>query len=546
MTERIKNTLRDSALMRWIVLFMVSGLMFATYWFQDFYSGLKPLMEAQLGITSSQFGDMISMTTIANVFGMIIIGGIILDKWGIRLTTIVFGSVAVLGGLISALGATGFLSNDPGTMLTYMTIGRVIFGIGLEITCVLITRTIVKWFSGYEMALAMAINMGIGRLGSAIGTAISPDIGREAFSAGVVFAATLMGVGFICILAYLIFDIKIDKQLANQEVKEEASDDEKFKMSDLLKLVTDKSFLLIAALCVAFYSAVFPFMQYAPDLLVNKFKFTLELPSSVPSFILFGSKTVGDVAIYVVLFVFGLAFPLLPSYIKDKKMKVVALAITAVLFGAFIFSLKDTLSGWLTNGPKAASMLPMGTILFTPIFGRIVDRKGKASSLMMLGAFLLIFAHLSLSLGSSHILCYMGLLALGIAFSLVPAAMWPSVARIVPEYRLGTAYASMFTFQNWGLLLFFKGIGQVVDWTNPEVVKAIAEKREALTGAGMSTEQIAEQINAFKTTAAGTYDYTISILMLVGLGVISIFLAFMLKKASEKQGYNLDEPSVAA
>ncbi len=548
MTERIKETLRDSAFMRWVVLFMVSGLMFGTYWFQDFYSGLKTLMEAQAGITSTQFSAMVGMTTVANAFGMIMIGGIILDKWGIRLTAIVFGAIAVLGGAISALGASGFFGDDPATMLKYMTIGRVVFGIGLETTCVLINRAVVKWFAGYELALAMAINVGIGRLGTAIGTAISPDIGGSNFSSAVVFAATVLGVGFICILSYLIVDIKIDKQLKKQGKAESgSSEDEKFKMSDLLKLATDKSFMLIAALCVAFYSAVFPFMVYAPDLLINKFKFTLKLPESVPSFTIFGSSTAGDVSIYVVLFIFGLAFPLLPSYIKDKKMKVVALAVTSLLFGLFIFTLKDTLAGWLTNGPKAASMIPMGTILFTPIFGRMVDKKGKAASIMMLGAGLLIFAHLSLSVFNSTLLCYMGLLSLGVAFSLVPAAMWPSVAKIVPEFRLGTAFAAMFTIQNWGLGLFFTGIGTVLDWVNPEVLAKIADTRKTLEAQGLTAAEISEKISELKMTAEGySYDYTIPILMLVALGIISIFLAFMLKKTSKKQGYNLDEPSIAA
>lgn len=174
MTETIKKTLRDVAPMRWFILVLVSALMFATYWFQDFYSGLKPLMESQFNMTSSQFGTMIGLTTIANMFGMIIIGGIILDKWGIRLAAIIFGSVATLGGIISALGAADVFSSDPSTRLTIMIIGRIVFGVGLETTCVLVTRTIVKWFMGYELALAMAINMGIGRLGSALGTAISP------------------------------------------------------------------------------------------------------------------------------------------------------------------------------------------------------------------------------------------------------------------------------------------------------------------------------------------------------------------------------------
>ncbi len=539
MTETIKKTLRDVAPMRWFILVLVSALMFATYWFQDFYSGLKPLMESQFNMTSSQFGTMIGLTTIANMFGMIIIGGIILDKWGIRLAAIIFGSVATLGGIISALGAADVFSSDPSTRLTIMIIGRIVFGVGLETTCVLVTRTIVKWFMGYELALAMAINMGIGRLGSALGTAISPDIANKNVPTAITFAATLIAIGAILYIIYLIFDVKIDKQL-----KTKKSEEDQFKISDLLKLVTNKSFLLIAGLCVAFYSAVFPFMQYAPDLLVNKFGFSYELPKSASQIVLFGSATLGNASIFIGLFLFGVAFPMIPANIKNKFKKIAALIITFALFLCFIYLLKDVLAVWIKNGPKAASLIPMGTILFTPIFGRFIDKKGKAASIMMLGALLLIFAHISLSVLNSLLLCYFGLFSLGIAFSLVPAAMWPSVAKIAPAKRLGTAYAAMFTIQNWGLGIFFKGIGTVLDWVNPKVVAKLHSIRSGLEAQGLSNIQISEKIEQLrKAGELPIYNYTIPIFMLVILGVISIFLAIWLKKASEEQGYGLEKPS---
>lgn len=539
MTEQIKQTLRDSAPMRWFILLIVSLLMFATYWFQDFYSGLKPLMESQLGITSSQFGTLISLTTIANLIGMIMVGGIILDKWGIRLTAIIFGSVATLGGIISALGANDVFSSDPSTRLTIMIIGRVIFGVGLEITCVLITRTIVKWFKGYELAMAMSINVGIGRLGSAIGTAISPEIANFNAPKAVTFAGALIALGFIFYIIYLVFDVRIDKQLKAEAGKIE---EEPFRFKDLKLLITDKSFLLIAGLCVAFYSAVFPFMQYATDLLVNKFKFSYELPAGagIP---VFGSETIGNTLIFIGLFIFGVAFPLLPANIKNKTGKIIALIITAVLFVFFIYMFRGTLSVWMKNGPKTASFIPLGTILFTPLFGRYVDKKGKAASIMMLGAALLIFAHISLSLLNNVWLCYLGLLTLGIAFSLVPAAMWPSVARIVPERRLGTAYAAMFTIQNWGLFIFYGGLGIVLDWVNPKVVARIQEIRKSFEAQGLTGSQIGVEMEKLRTAGGmPTYNYTIPILLLVGLGIISIFLALALKKVSTKQGYELEKP----
>ncbi len=541
MKEKIQQSLRDSYLTRWSMVFLVSALMFATYWFQDFYGGIKPLLESQYGFTSTQFGDMLFATSFANMAGMVIFGGMFLDKFGIRLTAIIFGMVTILGTIISALGASGFFGEEPSDRLLYMTIGRIIFGVGLETTCVLINRTIVKWFKGYEMALAMAINMGIGRLGSAIGIAVSPDIAGNNAASAVTFAAGIVCIGFIFCMIYLIYDVRIDKQLKTNN-KADANEDQ-FKFSDLFKLMKDKSFLYISFLCVAFYAAVFPFIQYAPDLLINKFGFTNSLPAQCPKLSLFGSETLGNASIFVVFFVFGLAFPLIPANIKDKKKKLIALSSTLILFVLFIYYFWGTLSFWLKNGAKTAALIPLGTILFTPIFGRIVDKKGKAATLMMVGAGLLIFAHLSLSIFSNTFLCYLGLLSLGIAFSLVPAAMWPSVTKIVPEYMLGTAFATMFTIQNYGFGGLNKLIGKVVDWVNPETLEKIKKIREGLEAQGLKGIEISAKIEAMRQ--AGTLpvkDYMYPILMLVVLGVFSIFLSLGLKKSSEKQGYKLEQP----
>ena len=514
--EADAKTLRDSIALRWIVLVLLSALMFATYWFQDFFSGLKGLMESELGFTSEEFGRLIGLTTIANMFGMIIVGGIVLDKWGIKLAGLVFGGLAAVGGGITAMASAGVFGQDHGTMLTMMIIGRIMFGSGLEITCVVATRTIVKWFKGYELALAMAINVGIARLGSALGIAVSPDIANGHVSPAVTFAATLIGLALILFLVYTFFDKKLDKQKAG--LTSESIDEEEFRFADLIKLATNPSFIYIALLCVSFYAAVFPFIQYAPDMLVNKFGFTYVLPDDPHSnIILFGSKAFGNSSIYIALFIFGIAFSLVPSNIKARTNKNISMAIIFVVFILFILLLKDTFRLWFSNGPKTASLIPLGTILFTPIFGNYIDKKGRGASLMILGSLLLIFAHISLSLFSVRILAYLGLFSLGIAFSLVPAAMWPSVAKIVPENRLGTAYASMFTVQNWGLGLFFWGIGAVLDLANKQNLGAIR----------------AGQMN---------YNYTIPIFILVICGIVSIFLAYKLKAADKKQGYGLELP----
>lgn len=542
--EAIKKTLKDSAPLRWLVLILISGLTFGTYWFQDFFSGIKPLMITEMGITSSQFGTLIQWTTWANVFGMIIIGGIILDKWGIRRTGIVFGLLATIGAALTALGAAGAFSDNMNGQLWTMMIGRLLFGSGLEIVCVIAMRTIVKWFKGYELALAMAINMGFGRLGSTLGQALSIDIGGGVVSPAVNFAATLIGIGLLMFLIYIMFDVKLDRQMKDQK---QDGEEEPFRLSDLVKLITNRSFLFIALLCVTFYSAVFPFMQYAPDLLINKFGFTYDLPADAVV-TLFGDPALGNAAVYIGLFIFALAVTLVPASIKNKTGKAISLAVILVLFVVFIYSLSGTFALWLENGPKTASLIPLGSILFTPIFGKIVDTKGKAASLMILGALLLIFAHLTLSIFDNVVLGYLGLLALGIAFSLVPAAMWPSVAKIVAENRLGTAYATMFTIQNWGLNAFFKGIGWVLDKSNPEVVSQIEAARQSLEAQGLTKLQISERLQEMQqvTQEIPAFNYTTPILMLVGLGVLAIFLAFLLKRADKKQGYGLELPSGAA
>ena len=509
------KTLRYSILMIWFALVILSGLTFATYWFQDFMGGIKELLSLEYGFDSEQYGRVIGFTTIANMVGMIIVGGIILDKWGIRLAGLLFGGLAVLGALMVYLGSTGVFGSGTGVKIWTMGLGRMIFGSGLEVVCVVATRTIVKWFKGYEIALAMAINVGFGRLGSAMGIAVSPDIAALGnVSTTIGFAASLLGIALIMFVIYIFFDIKLDKQTA-MSVQE--SDEEKFRVSDLLKLVKNPAFIYITLLCVVFYAAVFPFIQYASDLLVHKFGFTSQLPDDAVVTIA-GSAAIGNAMVFVGLFIFAICFSTIPPRLKTPCAQLIGRFIILILFVGYIYLLKDVLSVWLTNGPKTTSLIPLGTIIFTPIFGSFVDKSGKAASLMILGSILLICSHLALSVFNNVILGYFGLLSLGVAFSLVPAAMWPSVAKIVPENRLGTAYATMFTIQNWGLGAFFWGIGAILDLVN----------RDNLS-----------EINAGKAV----YDYTVPILMLVVCGIVSVFLAYKLLAADKKHGYGLELPN---
>lgn len=256
--EATRKTMRDSVPMRWLMLVLISMLMLSTYWFQDFFGGLKGLMESEMGFSSEEFGRLIGLTTIANIFGMIIIGGIVLDKWGVRRAGLIFGALATVGASITALAAHGFFGEGHRIQLNMMILGRVLFGSGLEVVCVVSTRTVVKWFKGKELALAMAINMGFGRLGSAMGLALSIDIGKGSVPPAVAFAATLIGISLIVFLVYSVFDYSLDKQdkkIAAESGEAEVQDD--FKFADLVALAKNRSFMYIALLCVAFYSAVF-------------------------------------------------------------------------------------------------------------------------------------------------------------------------------------------------------------------------------------------------------------------------------------------------
>lgn len=434
--------------MRWAILVLISFLFFATYYFQDVFSPLQKLMETELGIDAGSFGTVISATTWANCLGMILVGGFILDKWGIRLSALLFGFLVTAGGALTALGASDVFTSDPDEKIMLMAIGRMVFGIGLEITCVIVTRVVVKWFKVYELALAMAINVGFGRLGSYFAVSFSLDIADNNVTTALGFAASLIGAAFILLLVYLIFDKKLDAQI--QQAGD--VDEEKFDFSDFFKLLKNSTFLWIASLCVVYYSAVFPFIgAYGTGILHNKFGFTLELP---PDF---------------------LSLPLI-----------------------------EKLGAFLTNGPKLIGFIPLGSIIFTPIFGTLIDRRGRAASMMLFGSVLLIFAHVTMAFLEVRALAYLALFSLGIAFSLVPAAMWPSVAKIVKESRLGTAYATMFTIQNLGLALFYWLPGQILVGTND--------------------------------------NYTLAVSPFLVLGVVSIACALRLKKSNQKRGFGLEKP----
>jgi MFS family permease len=449
MTSFAEKTLKDSRVFRWAMLVISSLLIFAAYYFYDVFSPLKDLMMTDLGIDSGSFGIVISATTWANCLGMIVVGGMILDRWGIRVSSVIFGALVTLGAALTTLGASDLVVSDSTDRILLMAVGRIVFGIGTEIVGVVVSVIVVKWFKGYELALAMAISTGFGRLGSYFAVSFSLDIAGNRVLPVLGVATALIAVAFLFILVYLVFDRLLDRQLLQTGDFE----DEKFHISDFLKLVRNPTFLWITSLCVMYYSAVFPFVgAYGPSILHDKFGFSLNLPDA-------------------------------SSHL----------------------SFWDWVKAYLTNGPRIAGLIPLASLVFTPIFGAFVDRKGKAASMMFLGSVLLIFAHVSLTFFDITALTYLALICLGAAFSLVPAAMWPSVAKIVPESRLGTAYATMYTVQNWGLALFYWLPGQLLENTDS--------------------------------------DYTIAFAPFVILGVISIACAIQLSRSDRKYGYGLELPS---
>jgi MFS family permease len=457
--EEILKSLKENAKMRWGVLVIVSLIMAANYYFYDALSPLKDKMQSNLGFSNQQYGFLQSTYSISNVFlFMAVIGGILLDKWGIRFTGIGFTFFMALGSVLTYYGASDtFIQGGLGYhfmnsfLVRYspafkmMVFGYFLFGLGAETSIVVITTIVVKWFKGKELALALGINLAVARLGQAFSFFFYKNLSTDDFWYRPIFlAACMLSISFLFFIVYSLIDYKLDKQLS---FKHQIDDTEKFKLSDVLKIIRIPSFIYITLLCVTFYSAFFPFLKYATDLLHNK------------------------------------------------------------------FSLSTAVAGRLTSVPI------FFTVLFTPIFGWIADTRGKSASMMIYSSILLIIAHLTLTFTTIPPIVPMALL--GISFSLIPAAMWPAVAKIIDQNRLGTAYGIMFSVQNFGLWLFPILIGFVLDKTNPNVTAVMVEAGSA------------------------KYDYTYSILMLAMIGVVGIVFALLLKREDKTSGYGLELPNKA-
>jgi MFS family permease len=424
---------------------MMSLVIFANYYLYDCFSTLKATLQTDLGATSTQWGLIRNFYNVPNTFlFMALLGGIFLDRFGIRRTGFVFTLLCALGGIVTAYGVSdafrsggfgyGFMGSfltDYSPELKMMMFGRLLFGLGAETQIVMLNKVLAKWFMGKELAFAFGLNLGVARLGSALGMSLSPRFASEyGFNMALWLGAVVMISGLILFLAYMMVDYRDEKRRGGDDAGKLAAD-EQFHIRDVLNLVKNRSYLFITLLCASFYAVVFPFQDYLADLLKHKYGFA------------------------------------------------------EVKAGDF------------------TSMIPYAAAICTIVFGAFVDKKGKRATLMLGGALLLVISHLFF--GLTHVTPWVLVPLFGVAFSLVPAAMWPAVALIVPEKRLGTAYGFMTWMQNlwwWAMALI---AGWVLDKTNPTVTP--------------------ETLKA----GTGVYDYTWTMMAFVALGVVALLVAVGLK-----------------
>ena len=469
MVETFQTKLSDSKLWRWTALILLASAMFFAYIFVDILSPLQEFLQTQRGWDPVAYGHYAGSEPFLNVFVFFLIfAGIILDKMGVRFTAVLSGMVMVVGAGINYYAVSDFFVGS--SLETFFTntlnlpqtwwnvtpfyagmpasaklsaIGFMIFGCGAEMAGITVSRGIVNWFKGKEMALAMGIEMAIARVGVAVVVVASPALAAIkpiSVSRPVAFELVLLCIGLICFIVYGFMDKKLDAQGVEEEK------DDPFKVSDISKILSLKVFWLVALLCVLYYSAIFPFQKYAINMLQCNLHFSA-----------------ADA---------GLVF--------------------------FVF--------------------PLGAAAVTPFLGNYLDHKGKGASMLILGAILMIACHLVFAFvvpaTQSVVITLTAVIVLGISFSLVPAALWPSVPKLIDEKLIGSAYALIFWIQNIGLYAFPMIIGSVLSTSNPGITDPLQ------------------------------YNYTIPMCVFASLGVMALFLGFALKALDKKKGYGLEAPNI--
>jgi len=457
--DTITNTLRDSRAARWTALAMVAFTMLCGYYLTDIMAPLKPMLEKELLWNSAEYGFFTSAYGWFNVFLlMLILGGIILDKMGVRFTGLMASAVMVAGTAlkywaVSTHALDGMQIIGMKAQVVAAALGFAVFGVGVEVAGITVSKVIVKWFKGKEMALAMGLEMATARLGTALAlsTSVPIAVALNGVSKPILVCLVMLCIGFITFFIYTFMDKKLDKSISVEAARMgNMEQEESFRIKDIWFIVTNKGWWYIALLCVLFYSAVFPFLKYASDLMVNKFGIDQSVAGIIPG------------------------------------------------------------------------LLPFGTILLTPLFGNLYDRKGKGATIMVIGSVILIFVHtvFSLPFMNQTVVAILMIIILGIGFSLVPSAMWPSVPKIIPEKQLGTAYAMIFWVQNWGLM----GVPALIGWV---LNKYCITGKRLVDGVEVSN-----------------YNYTLPMLIFTGFGILALILALLLKAEDRKKKYGLELPNI--
>ncbi len=537
MSEKIQ-TLRDSAGMRWTALLLLALGMFCSYIFMDILSPIKDLMETTRGWDSTSFGRMQGSEVFLNVWVFFLIfAGIILDKMGVRFTAVLSGAVMLIGAIIKWYAVSdAFIGTGLETWFTehlnwkpiapwfdilpfaegmpasakLAACGFMIFGCGVEMAGITVSRGIVKWFKGREMALAMGSEMALARLGVATCMIFSPFFarlgGNVSVSRSVAFGVVLMCIALIMFVVYFFMDSKLDKQTGEAEEK-----DDPFKVSDIGKILTNKGFWIVSLLCVLYYSAIFPFQKYAVNMLQCNLTFTEVDPNSF-----WANESLTIYQYIVMLIVAATAF--MSNFMKNKSAKYGLLIVSIAALICYCYM------GYMRQSAESVfAVFPLLAVGITPILGNYVDHKGKAASMLVLGSLLLIICHLTFayvlplfkgSTAAGFIMAYITILVLGSSFSLVPAALWPSVPKLVDSKIIGSAYALIFWIQNIGLWLFPMLIGMVLDNSNPGV------------------------------TDPTKYDYTWPMVIFASLGILALLFGLYLKVVDKKKHLGLEEPNI--
>ncbi len=385
-----------SKMYRWLVLIFVSLAMFGNYYIYDSINPLERIFLEQLKYSASMFGwlnAIYSLTALATL----LLGGILIDRFGIKKSLLLFSTLIVLGALLTALKGNFYM----------MVAGRGLVGLGAESQIVAVTTALARWFKGKELSFAFGINLTIARMAS-IAADNSPTWAKFAFFPNGVTAqpswhrplVLAVVVGSTAVIGAIVY-WALETYAEDRYLLGKSGEPDKLSFREGLKF--NPSYWYVVALCFTFYSGIFPFRTFAIDLFTSKY--LSQMGASINSTAAFASAQ--------------------------------------------------------QHAGSLNSLLPFSAMIATPLFGLLADKIGKRATLMVAGSFLMMPVYLMIAYSSVSLLVPVSLM--GIAFSLIPAVMWPSVAYIVNEHRLGTAYALMSLLQQIGFFIFNLAIGKAND-----------------------------------------------------------------------------------